>query len=181
MRTTERGILKPGPLVIATRYPLGLFRAWSRLDAGVEWTVYPAPIQGLDAVREENSGKTAHAPGKNAARGAEDFHGLRLYQPGDLPRHISWKSYARGQGLLTKVFAGQTGSTVILDWHLLQEKETERRLSRLTGLVLRAAGGSGLKYGLNLPGKVIDPDRGEPHKHECLKTLALFGRSGNQR
>ena len=174
LKATARGILKPGPLVIATRYPLGLFRAWTRLDPGVEWTVYPRPVQGPDAFRQGDSGKTAHAAGEKAIRGVEDFHGLRHYQPGDLPRHISWKSYARGQGLLTKVFTGKTGSTVMLDWHLVQEEETERKLSRLSGLVLRA-GGTGLKYGLNLPGKTISPDRGDPHKHECLRTLALFG------
>lgn len=174
LQTAARGILKPGPLVIATRYPLGLFRAWTRLDTGVAWTVYPTPVQGPEAFQEEDSGKTTHAAGKKATRGVEDFHGLRHYQPGDLPRHISWKSYARGQGLLTKVFTGKTGSTVMLDWRLLGEEETERKLSRLSGLVLRA-GASGRKYGLNLPGKTIPPDRGAPHKHECLRTLALFG------
>lgn len=174
MATSRRGVLRSGPMVIATRYPLGLFRAWSRFDAGVEWTVYPAPIAGPDAFREADSGPSAHASGESAVRGVEDFHGLKHYQPGDLPQHIAWKSYSKGQGLLTKVFSGLAGSTVILDWDLVREEDVEQKLSRLSGLVLRVSG-SDLKYGLTIPGKTIEPDKGDVHKHECLKALALFG------
>jgi uncharacterized protein (DUF58 family) len=29
-------------------------------------------------------------------------------------------------------------------------------------------------FGLKLPGKVIDPNRGEAHRQKCLKALALY-------
>jgi len=30
------------------------------------------------------------------------------------------------------------------------------------------------EYGLSLPGRTIAPGKGERHKHQCLKSLALF-------
>jgi uncharacterized protein (DUF58 family) len=177
MKTSQRGVLSPGFLIVATRFPLGLFRAWSRFDSGVEWTVYPAPMAGAEAFRRNGLENSPRSAENSDSPGVEDFGGLRYYQPGDPLQHISWKSHARGQRLMTKTFTGQKGDTRILDWHLLKEDGTERKLSMLTGMVLDADR-SGLRYGLDLPGKTIPPGRGEAHKHECLRTLALFGYPG---
>ena len=43
---------------------------------------------------------------QDAVRGDEDFAGLRAFHPGDSPRRIAWKAYAREQGLQVKVYAG---------------------------------------------------------------------------
>lgn len=172
----RRGRLRPGPLWIATRYPLGLFRTWSRLDLDIETVVYPRPIQGPFAAG--TGGDASSGDGEaTAGRGADDFDGLRSYQPGDAMQHVSWKSFSKGQGLQTKVFVGEAGATVVLDWETIREADPERRISRLCGQVLRAAG-MDMRYGLRLPGNEIPPDRGEAHKHTCLRALALFGAGG---
>ena len=41
---STRGVLKPGPLNVTTRYPLGLFVARSRLYLDMACIVYPKPI-----------------------------------------------------------------------------------------------------------------------------------------
>jgi uncharacterized protein (DUF58 family) len=175
--TSARGRFHPGPLRISTVFPLGLFRAWSRMDLELETVVYPRPLQGPFATG--TGGEAAVGDGEAAAgAGADDFDGLKSYQPGDALQHISWKAFSKGQGLQTKVFVGEAGVTVMLDWDAVREPDLERRLSRLCGQVLRA-NNRDLYFGLRLPGLEIPPDRGETHKHACLRALALFGTGGD--
>ncbi len=169
----KRGLLKPGILTVSTRYPLGLFRTWTNLDLLLECPVYPAPLHGSFSLTGGNS-REQQDTGESAGPGADDFEGLRNYQPGDPMQHISWKAYSKGQGLMSKTFVGQAGAPVFLDWAVLEEKNTERKLSRLCGMVL-SADRLGLTYGLKLPGTGIEPGKGEGHKHNCLRELALFG------
>jgi uncharacterized protein (DUF58 family) len=174
----RRGRLRPGPLRVSTVFPMGLFRAWSRLDLDIETAVYPRPVAGSFAAGQ--GGDDSAGDGEaTAGRGSDDFDGLRTYRPGDTLQRVSWKAFSKGQGLQTKVFVGQAGATVMLDWETVRESDPERRLSRLCGLVLRA-GGSDMRYGLRLPGIEISPDRGEMHKHACLRALAFFGTEGDR-
>lgn len=171
--THRRGRLRPGTLRVETLYPLGLFRAWAVLSTHVEAVIYPRPRYApLSAFGQASqSGQEQGEPG---GPGVEDFEGLRAYQPGDPLRQISWKAFSRGQGLFTKTFVGQKGGFVLLDWQRLRENDVEARLSMLSHLVL-AAHQMQMNYGLNLPDQSLPPDRGEAHKHRCLKALALFG------
>jgi uncharacterized protein (DUF58 family) len=38
---------------------------------------------------------------------------------------------------------------------------------------------NGDRYGLELPGVHIAPDRGTEHRHKCLAALALYGMEGS--
>jgi len=168
----KRGIFRPKTLQIFTHYPFGLFHAWSSLSPDVQCLVYPKPLSGpLDTAPGGNS--TDGQPDKNRP-GAEDFQGLKSYQPGDPLQHIAWKAFSRGQGLFTKLFVEQAGASAMLDWSALKEPDTERKLSRLCGMVLKAHD-LNLSYGLKLPGKTIEPDCGDAHRRNCLKALALYG------
>lgn len=168
---SQRGIFMPGSLLIATQYPLGLFRAWSnvRFDAGC--LVYPRPLPG-PLTTADNVGAVNGEEGRDIP-GAEDFQGLKPYQPGDPLGQIAWKALSRGQGLFTKMFVAQAGLTAMLDFDALLEPHTERKLSRLCDMILQACSHN-LVFGLKLPGKVIDPHRGEAHRQKCLKALALY-------
>ena len=88
-------------------------------------------------------------------------------------RHISWKAYARGKGLLTKTFQGNARPSLWIDWSLLPESSPEEKLSLMTALVL-AAEKEEQKYGLRLPGETIEQGFGNAHKHACLLALATF-------
>lgn len=171
----QRGIFRPGYLVVSTRYPLGLFRSWSRLHLNLECLVYPAPFSGPFRPADASSSNEENETEEESGPGVDDFQGLKSYQPGDSLRRISWKAFSRGQGLFIKDFSKQAGSSVLLDWHVFKNTDTERKLSRLCDMVLKA-NGFRLEYGLKLPGKTINPDRGDVHKHKCLKALALFDR-----
>jgi uncharacterized protein (DUF58 family) len=112
---------------------------------------------------------------RSPTSGNEDFSGLRTYQLSDSPRHVAWKAVARTDDMLTKQFTGEAAGELWLDWWLLASSlDPEERLSRLAGWVL-AAEGSGLRYGMRLPGVEIAPARGDSHAAACLEALALYG------
>lgn len=172
----RRGWLRPGRMTLFTRFPVGLFRAWSYAEPDVSCLVYPAPA---------NPGLPLPAPvygegeGGLAGLGQDEFSGLRSYRPGDSPRHIAWKAVARDDTLLTKQFAGRADAELWLSWNdLPAQMPVEQRLSHLTRWVLEADAG-GMTYGLRLPGATLPPAGGLPHRAECLRALALHGTSAD--
>jgi uncharacterized protein (DUF58 family) len=174
----RRGWQPLGRVLLETRFPVGLFRAWSYVRPDSRCLVYPRPEPGAlppPAPSAQAGGGRAHA------QGSDDFSGLRNYQITDSPRHVAWKSVARSDTLhtlsddmLTKQFAGEATAELWLDFAALPATlGLEARLSRLTGWVIAAERG-GSHYGLRLPGREIAPARGESHRAACLEALALF-------
>lgn len=166
----QRGRLQPGRLTLFTRFPLGLYYAWSYMQPDLFAIVYPRPAPaGLPLPAAE----AAQGIGASHGQGQEDFAGLRPYHPGDPPRHIAWKAAARGQGLYTKQFTGQAASEIWLAWDQLPPRmDTEEKLSQLTRWVLDADA-QRLHYGLRLPGNVVPMAGGDTHRERCLEALAL--------
>jgi len=170
--TTHRGWLVADQVRIETRYPLGLFRAWSYPPSNARIRVYPRPAERspvpipVPAMKSSEQG--------DMGRGADDFVGPRSYRAGDSLRHLDWKALARERGLVVKQFGGDRAAQVWIDWDRLPALETELRLSLLCRQVLDAAG-QGLRYGLMLPGILVPMGQGEIHKHRCLESLASFG------
>jgi uncharacterized protein (DUF58 family) len=166
----RRGRVALGRVMLETRFPLGLFRAWSYLEPDARCLVYPRPERSpLPPYSGEAAAGTLHAP----TPGSDDFAGLRGYQRSDSPRHIAWKAVARSDKMLTKQFAGEAAAELWLDARLLPSGlPLEQALSRLAGWVL-AADRAGAHYGLRLPGIEIAPGRGDAHRAACLQALAL--------
>lgn len=180
----RRGWQPLGRVMLETRFPLGLFRAWSFVEPECRCLVYPRPEHGAlppHSPSQQAGGARAHA------QGSDDFSGLRAYQLSDSPRHVAWKSVARSatqhtrsdtlqarsDDMLTKQFAGEAVAELWLDLRDLPAAlGLELRLSRLAGWVLAAERG-GAHYGLRLPGTEIAPARGETHRNACLEALAL--------
>ena len=168
----QRGWMPLGRVMLETRFPLGLFRAWSHVEPEQRALVYPRPLRSPlpPASADDHAGQ---APAR--ARGQDDFSGLRGYQPSDPPPHVAWKAVARADEMLTKQFSGDSGAELWLDWAALPAAMgTEERLSRLAGWVLDAER-AGARYGLRLPGRALSPGHGEEHRGQCLAALALHG------
>lgn len=169
-----RGRLDPGRLTLTTRYPLGLFRAWSYPYPRLSCLVYPKPLP-----RPLPPPTAIDDPGfARGEAGHEDFAGLRAHTPSDPPRHIAWKAVARSAEawpLLVKHFSGGAGEELWLDWEaLVDEADDETRLSVLAGWVLAAAEAQ-IAFGLALPGLHIPPASGNAQQERCLEALALYG------
>jgi uncharacterized protein (DUF58 family) len=167
----RRGWLPLGRVLLETRFPLGLFRAWSYVEPDARCLVYPNPERSaLPAPVAE----AAVGALRSQAVGNDDFSGLRTYQLSDSPRHVAWKAVARSDDMLTKQFTGESAAELWLDWRLLPAAlGLEQRLSRLAGWVLSAER-SGAFYGLRLPGVELAPARGDAHAAACLQALALY-------
>lgn len=167
----RRGWLPLGRVTLETRYPLGLLRAWSYVQPDLKALVYPrpddAPLPALTDIPDAGEALSAGS-------GTDDFAGLRGHTPSDSPRHIAWKSVARGSTLLTKTFHGRAARELWLDFDALPASlDLEQRLSRLARWVLDADA-AGVAYTLRLPGTVAGPSTGDAHRDACLKALALF-------
>lgn len=168
----RRGRMRPGRLTLFTRYPLGLYYAWSYLEFDTHCLVYPRPA----ATRLPLPGaEPAAGDGAQRGQGREDFIGMRQYHPGDSPRHIAWKAAARGRELLTKQFSGRAETEVWFDWRLLPPTlGVEDRLSHLARWVLDAHA-AGMTFGLRIPGRTVAQGSGSAQRDRCLEALALFG------
>jgi uncharacterized protein (DUF58 family) len=172
--TERRGRQRVGELLIETRYPLGLFRAWALVRTPAEVLVYPRPAAQAPAPGLAEGPDRETEPARDHARGegADDFIGLRTYRPGDSPRQIDWKALAREHGLMTKEFASDQAARVQLD--LDQHRgDVEVRLSLLTRQLLDADKRQ-LRYGLRLGRDLLPPGQGESHRQRCLEALALY-------
>ena len=165
-----RGMQRLGRLVVTTQYPLGLLRAWCYLECDRPVLVYPRPGEQWAPTGEEGE-ETLDG---DYGRGNEDFVGLRKYIAGDQPSQIDWKSYARGRGLNTRMFSGQTSAPLWIDWQEAPGGDVEAKISALARAVLDADA-RGRPYGLKTPEGTVPPALGPVHRHHCLRHLALFG------
>lgn len=176
-----RGWLEAPRLVLSTRFPLGLFRAWSYWVPGTRALVYPFPEEGAPPL------PTAASSGTDGAgqAGEDDFAGVRPYQPGDPLRRLAWRQIARldprdGGQLATKHFEGGARTELTLDLAALNPQlDLELRLSRLTRWVLEAESRA-LPYAFRLGAIHYEAAHGLAHQSACLRALALYGLGGKR-
>ncbi len=173
--TIARGWLQPARVVLSTRFPLGLFRAWSYWRPATRALVYPRPEEGAPPLPV-----SGNAAGSGRAGGNDDFAGVRSYQAGDSPRQLAWRQIARldpalGGQLVTKHFEGGVGDELVLDFAMLPAGlDLELRLSRMTRWVLDAEQRA-LPYAFRLGAVRYDAGNGAAHQAACLRALALHG------
>ncbi|MDC8757546.1 DUF58 domain-containing protein [Janthinobacterium fluminis] len=170
-----RGWLAAPRVRLVTRFPLGLFKAWSYWQPDARVLVYPAPETAAPPLplRGAAGGAGGHA-------GHDDFAGIRHYRPGDPMRHLAWRQIARldpalGGQLASKHFDAGAPTELTLDFEALPAQlDVEARLARLTRWVLDAER-LALPYGLHLDALRLPPALGEAHRAACLRALALHG------
>jgi len=167
--TRRRGFIVLDRVVVATRFPYGLFRAWAVIHPEIRCLVYPRPLADAPPPPPVAGG----AGGGAARRGEDDFAGLKDYHPGDPPRRIAWKAYARSDELLIKEFSGDTEATPVFDLADAPGSDLETRLSVLARWIVDAHA-RGLTFGLRLPGEVIPPEPGDAQRRRCLAAIARF-------
>jgi uncharacterized protein (DUF58 family) len=167
----RRGRVRLERCTVATRHPLGLFRAWAVLHPEYVAIAWPRPAEHG---RTPPGVETDTGGAQDRARGEEDFAGLRPYQAGDSLRRIAWKAYARGRGLHVQQFAGTDVVSHVFDWASLEGLDTESRLAQLARWIVDAHA-AGEAFGLRLPGVSIDANLGTAHFQRCLDALALHG------
>jgi uncharacterized protein (DUF58 family) len=158
-----------------TRFPLGLFRAWTVWRPLAQLLVYPrveVDAPALPAARQATGGPTQ-------ARRSEggEIEGVRAYRRGDPLKLIAWKKAAQaletGADLVSRDTSTSARQELWLDWSACGPIAAEERLSRLTAWTL-AADRADADYGLLIPGLEIEPGDGEAQRTRCLEALALW-------
>lgn len=180
----QRGRQALPRLVIETRYPLGLFRAWSYWRPRSQVLVWPALDPHAPPLPDNHSTDPALSTAHQSRQGRELPEGLRDYRRGDPVRWIAWKksslTLATGAGLITREPASSRAPDRWLDLEHSQGLgglNTEQRLSRLASWLVAAeqeATVIGRPYGLKLPAQVIPCGQGPAHLRHCLDTLAAW-------
>lgn len=169
-KTTRRGWHRAGKITVSSSYPLGLFRAWSPLRFDFKVLVYPKPASA-DSPFPDNTAISGDQGG--GRKGFDEFYGVKEYQAGDAIKHIHWKALAKRQGVFSKQYSSENADELWLDFAQTQGYDIEGRLSQLCRWVVSAEQ-AGLRYGLRLPGKILQPAFGQQHYEECLEALALY-------
>ncbi|WP_158529649.1 DUF58 domain-containing protein [Parvibium lacunae] len=177
-----RGYFQAPRLVIETRYPLGLWRAWSYWTPIVAGLIYPQPETPSPPWPNQEAILSSDTPAGGANQlGDSDLSHLRTYQSGDLPSRIDWKSSARlglrGSDTPTwyvKVLSGQPQAERWFTWEQTQGLTLEARLARLTAWVLSSQAAQ-CACGLRLPGYELAPAGSAQHYQQCLSALACYG------
>jgi uncharacterized protein (DUF58 family) len=158
-----------------TRFPLGLFRAWTVWRPAARLLAYPAPERPaapLPAAR-------AVPGGPSQARSADggEIEGVRGYRRGDPLKLVFWKKAAKalagGGELVSRDTSASVQRQLWLDWQACGALAPEARLARLTAWTV-AAQRADAEFGLSLPGLAIEPGAGELQRRRCLEALALW-------
>jgi len=161
------------PLVrVESRYPFGLFRAWTIWrPAGLQW-VYPRPESPTPPWPQSQANQGDDKPASRTGAGSE-FEGVRAYRRGDTLRQVVWKKAARTGEMISRETAGAVQRELRLHWSQAQGMEPEARLARLAAWAI-AADEAGHRWGLTLPGVELAPDNGSAHRHAALQALAKW-------
>ncbi len=171
---TERGLQALPRLTIQTRFPLGLFRAWTIWRPTATVLAYPRPESDAPELPMASGGSGA-VQSRNS--GDSEIDGIRTYRRGDPMKNIVWRKAAKmldaGGELLSRDSVAQGLKTVWLDWQMCAPLAAEHRLSRLAAWVIEADR-LGLRYGLRLPSGSLGPDHGDQHRRACLVALAVW-------
>ncbi|MBW7956512.1 MAG: DUF58 domain-containing protein [Deltaproteobacteria bacterium] len=173
----KRGLARPGPVRVSTRFPFGLFIKEKSEPGGEDESLLVLPSTDRALAIKASGISTVSGAGRSAHRGSGgELYGLREYGLADDARHIHWKSAARKEALLTKEFEREAGKRVLIIFDNRRgatDGEFEELVDRAasTAAFHIETGGS---VGLKTLGKSIPPRPGRSHLLEILKELALI-------
>ena len=187
----QRGHWRTPPITLETRFPLGLFRAWTWWRPAASVTVWPRPEQpcpplpgvGHRGTPAEDAEPQPPAPttplgstSLPSGSGDADIIGLRSYRPGDRLNQIAWRRVPADGGWLSletqELPPTDQRSPVWLNWaDTAGLADEEARWSRLAAWVDRAHQ-QGRAFGLRLPSQVLEWDEGPEHHRRAMDALA---------
>ncbi|WP_397384571.1 transglutaminaseTgpA domain-containing protein [Prosthecobacter sp.] len=161
-------------LVVRSVYPLGLFSAECLVETKWVRRVHPEAAGDLPLPAPETSRQgdaIAVSSSRGNTGGGDDFAGLREWRAGDSPRHIDWRSAARGGPLMVKSWSSGVQGVVVLDWNALQ-LDAPARAAQIARW-MEICEDEGKPYELRMPGLIIRAGHGPAHLRRCLDALSL--------
>jgi uncharacterized protein (DUF58 family) len=144
----RRGLMPLGRIVIESRAPYGLIRAWSYVH--FEWLgviepqaeTPPPPLPLMAGDNDGSASRNIHV--------AHDPDSLRDYVPGDSLKRVAWKQVAKSGDWYTRTGDSGHRQEIELSWQAVTLSDTEARLSRMSAWLVRAHN-ENCAYELTLP------------------------------
>jgi len=167
----RRGLLNLPTVVVASHFPLGLFRTWTVWRPAATMLVYPAPEPDAPPLPASTGGHDGQWPARRGASG--EFDGVRAYRRGDALRQLVWKKVARTGELVSREDAGSASRAIRIDAADAGLADVEARLSRLTAWVLQAQR-QGQVFAFVLPGLNLPAAPADEQAPQALQALALW-------
>lgn len=99
---------------VASRYPLGLFRAAGTVEVGGTLLVRPAEGRVTSRLRRLLRGRQPLETRRRIARGDDVIYGVREYREGDDPRRIHWRTSARRATLTVTEWRTEEGREAVV-------------------------------------------------------------------
>lgn len=156
---------------ISTTYPLGIFRAWKYIDSKSDLIVFPKRIE---AGKDFYGSSFIHSDSLSIGQKSEtkdEFLDHRLFRESDSWKHIDWKAFARGKGLLTKNFSGKVGDVITLE---VFRGDSLESLGVVTSKLFNCCEKSRPSV-LICDGDIVSRGSGKNHLHNCLRFLSRMG------
>ncbi|MFT6268989.1 MAG: hypothetical protein ACJAVV_001807 [Alphaproteobacteria bacterium] len=169
----RRGFYKCPKIKLVATYGFGLFKCWTHLTPKLDFYVYPAMHKSaMNLFRANSDAQLAHSSDSQYII-SDDLQGIREHQITDPIHHVSWKHFAKGQGMLTKDFSENKGVSGWLRLSDLDHLDTEQALQCLCYQVQQLDKDQ-VQFGLDLGNTKILPHEGQAHLHKCLVQLAMY-------
>ncbi len=161
--TEQRGKFDYPIIQIYSVYPFGLVRAWTYLYH--QHSAWIAPK--AEAFTAENKYYF-----NRFEPDMDEFRELRNYQSGDSLQAVSWKQFARGQGLYVKVFEQyQDEHSIEIHYEHMPSQSHEEKLEFVMGLVEQCEQQQ-CAYSLHLPQAELPQGAGEEQLRKVKQLLA---------
>lgn len=176
-RPSQRGRVNLPVLCIESRYPFGLFRAWSLWRPQAQQWVYPALLKPAPDWPRHPSAPPSQEGRQLRPTPGGDEENLKPYRRGDPWHRIHWKktaqAWARGQDGISREAQSHLAPNRHIDWNDTSGHGGEHRLSMMcTWLIMT---GPDQAFSMRLPQQVFPRGQGHEHQQRCLQALALFG------
>ena len=172
VKEKPRGVHRLPRLVVASEYPLGLFRAWANLEFEQDVVIFPNPIASTQQLSAVEQGDGAYSSKRTVS--GDSFSGLEPYREGESLRRVAWKQLAQGRGFLSKQFEQTLGEPQWLNLDEIEGNNIEMRLSHMAHLV-NYYSSVNQPFGVKLGNKKLPVGQGNSHRKNALTLLATFG------
>lgn len=135
----RRGVLSEADAGLLSRFPLGLFRKYTRAHLAREIVVYPLPERCAvpDVPPEDARGGRTHPRLRGSGSGLRT---LRDFVPGDDPRDLHWKQSARMRRWIVREREAERDRVLFLAVdNALDDPDDPRALAAFEGAIARCA------------------------------------------
>ena len=168
---TRRGLMPLRRIVVESRAPYGLIRAWSYVH--FQW------LGVIEAQPETPPPPLPLTPGDNDGSASRNLHvahdpdSLRDYAPGDSLKRVAWKQVAKSGDWYTRTGDSGQRQEIELAWLAVPLTDTEARLSRMAAWLLRAHN-ENCAYALTLPNGQLPLADGSQQLADASLLLAAY-------